>query len=185
MRTFKLHYEGGKPVETDNLDIPDDEIVQKPTSGSSNTGLVEVVEHAEACSSVTSGGACDCCEADPNSVEMLDAGYVWRKGRWREPRGPKLWSVAVFMVDRAYGGPEEGGWYYDTGSPADEFCQFTRLFHTEDAAWAYRTRLDNQLCRALNKGRRSISSVLSEGEYRAVCAAGLPLPFPVRRPRYE
>ena len=28
---------------------------------------------------------------------------------------PEAWHVNVYEVDRAYGGPEEGGWYFDTG----------------------------------------------------------------------
>jgi hypothetical protein len=28
----------------------------------------------------------------------------------------KVWTVAVYDVDRQYGGPEEGGWWFDTGT---------------------------------------------------------------------
>jgi len=29
---------------------------------------------------------------------------------------PVRWWVAVYEIDQGYGGPEEGGWYFDTGS---------------------------------------------------------------------
>ena len=31
-------------------------------------------------------------------------------------RPAEWWSVAVYNRGRSYGGPEEGGWWYDTGS---------------------------------------------------------------------
>lgn len=34
---------------------------------------------------------------------------------------PARWfSVAIYEVHRAYGGPEEGGWYYDVGNRINE-----------------------------------------------------------------
>lgn len=35
-------------------------------------------------------------------------------------RPAKWFSVVIYEVDRAYGGPEEGGWYYDCGSRINE-----------------------------------------------------------------
>lgn len=35
---------------------------------------------------------------------------------WVRDRPARYVSVAVYEVDRAYGGPEEGGWYYDAGT---------------------------------------------------------------------
>lgn len=33
---------------------------------------------------------------------------------------PEFWSVAAFETDRAYGGPEEGGWHYTCGNRIDK-----------------------------------------------------------------
>ena len=35
-----------------------------------------------------------------------------------------IWYVNIYETNRAYGGPEEGGWYYDTGDllKTKEFC---------------------------------------------------------------
>jgi hypothetical protein len=94
-------------------------------------------------------------------------------------------TVAVFLVDRAYGGPEEGGWWYDAGAPDDDFARFTRGFKSEARAFAYQERLERHLCAKLNQGRPSIGSVLSRGEFRAVLCDGSPKPFPKERPTYE
>ncbi len=94
-------------------------------------------------------------------------------------------TVAVFLVDRAYGGPEEGGWWYDTGEPAHEYARFTRGFRNDAPAAAYAARLNRVLCDNLNKGRHPISSVLSKGRYRALVCDGNPRPYPETRPHYE
>ena len=36
--------------------------------------------------------------------------------RYRHGQAPTRY-VNVYLVDRCYGGPEEGGWYYDAGAP--------------------------------------------------------------------
>ena len=41
------------------------------------------------------------------------------------------YTVAIFFVDRAYGGPEEGGWWYDFGEPDSDYARFTRGFRAE------------------------------------------------------
>lgn len=90
--------------------------------------------------------------------------------------------VAVYMADRAYGGPEEGGWYYDTG----ELVRVCALFRNEQSAVKYAQRLNARLEGTLNSGRREVSSVLSEGRYVAYVDDGIPPPhFPETRPYYE
>lgn len=95
---------------------------------------------------------------------------------------PRAFLVAVYLVDRAYGGPEEGGWYYDCG----ELVRTVRLFKNEKLADAFCLRLNEKLHATLNRGRPSISSILSEGRYSAqVHATAAPAFFPVNRPYYE
>lgn len=90
--------------------------------------------------------------------------------------------VGVYLVDKAYGGPEEGGWWYNTG----ELCRTLRVFHTEEAAISYAKRLQDKLNVFLNKGRREISSVLSTGRYYAEIHDNvLPEHYPAVRPHYE
>lgn len=94
-------------------------------------------------------------------------------------------TVAIYLVNRHFGGPEEGGWWYEAGEPADEYSRFTRGFRDEDRAIAYANRLNQRLCVRLNKGRRPISSVLSEGEFAALVRDGNPRRYPESRPHYE
>ena len=90
--------------------------------------------------------------------------------------------VAVYMQDRAFGGREEGGWWYDTG----ELVRNMRMFGSENAAFDYCRRLNEKLHFTLNKGRREISSVLSEGQYAAeVWEDSAPKFYPEFRPHYE
>lgn len=44
---------------------------------------------------------------------------------------PTLYVVARYTQDRAYGGPEEGGWWYDCG----ELERIVTATRDEDAAW--------------------------------------------------
>jgi len=94
-------------------------------------------------------------------------------------------SVSVFMIDQSYGGPEEGGRWYQTGYPDCDYERFTRLFRSESRARHYAQRLEYHLIRHLNKGRPSISSVLSQGRYEALVCDGMPKAFPEERPYYE
>jgi len=94
-------------------------------------------------------------------------------------------TVAIYLVDRAYGGPEEGGWWYDYGNPSDEHAQHTKGFADAKEAYDYANELNNTICAALNEGRRPMWSVLSDGEYRAIVQRGNPKPFPETIPHYE
>lgn len=100
-------------------------------------------------------------------------------------------SVAVYLVDRAYGGPEEGGWYYDCGQLVSDDAELackTRVFNAQteqDEAYAYARELNAALDADINQGRPEISSVLSEGLFRACVRDGHPSHWPERRPRYE
>lgn len=90
--------------------------------------------------------------------------------------------VAVYMVDKAYGGPEEGGWWYDTG----ELIRIIDVFGHEQKAYDFCLRLNKLLRRTLNKGRREISSVLSTGRYFAeVYEDCAPRHYPEITPHYE
>lgn len=103
------------------------------------------------------------------------------------------WTVTVVMADRAYGGPEEGGWWFDTFDPLDSEAmelaaewQATRVFWDLKEAVAYSNALDER-CEERNREerRRSKGSVLSRGVYEAYCFDGYPERIPGARPRYE
>ncbi|AYO75796.1 MULTISPECIES: hypothetical protein [Sphingomonadaceae] len=89
--------------------------------------------------------------------------------------------LAFYEIDRAYGGPEEGGWFYDTGT----FVRAIALHFDERTAIDAMHRANRLLAR-LQRHRTPVSSVTySGGRYRAFVFSGLPpARFPAERPRY-
>ena len=90
--------------------------------------------------------------------------------------------VAFYAVDRAYGGPEEGGWWFDTG----ELVHLHQVCLTEAAASRLAVRA-NRLLDLVQRGQRRLDSVLyAGGRYRAcVFEHAVPPRFPQAPPRYE
>lgn len=97
------------------------------------------------------------------------------------------YSVGIYLEDLAYGGAEEGGWYYNTGELQNSFAKYFRYILDKDETYRYCRFLNNMLDAEFNKDRREISSVLSEGRFRAIVFEGFNLPeyYPERKPHYE
>lgn len=100
------------------------------------------------------------------------------------------WLYAnIYLYDRAYGGPEEGGWWYDTYSPIDDSSDWNnpppQHGHFSSEKKARKALLKLQAwCNEENKSRRSPSSVASDGHYMAQLDAW-PAEFsPKQRPHY-
>jgi len=93
------------------------------------------------------------------------------------PLGP--FYTNVYLIDKAYGGPEEGGWWYICGEPVE-----SRLAETRDEADQMLDILSVR-CKDLNEGCRPISSVLSQGEYAVYLEDHFACTFPQSRPYYE
>ena len=93
--------------------------------------------------------------------------------------------VAVYDVGLQWGGPEEGGWWYDVGSLA----RICKSFRNEETAYAYARRLNAKLKSRIigpNVDREPISNTNSIGELVAhVYEDFAPKGFPDRRPHYE
>lgn len=88
--------------------------------------------------------------------------------------------VNVYLIDRAYGGPEEGGWWYDTGQ-AIRSEQYSSQEEAEEARDA-----EKAWCNEENRHRRSdIGSVLSEGKYVVYIEDDPGADFPTYTPHYE
>lgn len=101
-----------------------------------------------------------------------------------------MWHVCLYLVDRAYGGPEEGGWYYNTGEAIpwgmdDRGATACAFFPTLEQAKTHRRYLEDFYLAGLNQGRPSIDSVLSEGRYEFQVGFGQPENYPAHKPRYE
>lgn len=87
--------------------------------------------------------------------------------------------VNLYLVDRAYGGPEEGGWYYDYGIPEASIPVKT---------WAEANREEGRLLSLpefSNEGRPEIWSVNSQGQYEVYFEDSVAKEFPRMKPHYE
>jgi hypothetical protein len=90
--------------------------------------------------------------------------------------------VNAYETDLAYGGPEEGGWWYDYGVPTGETWG---PFENIDDAWAEYNRLHDTLVVERNEGRPRKTSVLGEGEFTVAVEEHEPVAYPAERPFYE
>ena len=88
--------------------------------------------------------------------------------------------VNVYLVDRRLGGPEEGGWYYDTGEAIKSIPTLPdraeRLVERVRQWCAKRNELDN---------RYEPGSVLCFGHYQAWIEDEPARDFPEYHPAYE
>ena len=85
----------------------------------------------------------------------------------------KFWKIAVYSYGRAYGGPEEGGWYFDAGDRIKE----GKLIFTDP-------KKANRACGLFNK---LFSKSWSNRETGIVCQVyfrGTPEFFPTKTPYY-
>jgi hypothetical protein len=88
---------------------------------------------------------------------------------------PEVSYVNVYAVGRIYGGPEEGGWWYDTGTVLKSVRCLTR---GEADRVADVLRADYP-----DTGRSS--SVLGGDDYRVWVEDNPGANYPTERPRYE
>lgn len=96
---------------------------------------------------------------------------------------PRSWVVAYYRSYQSYGGPEEGGWWYDEG----DLIRATRVFKKREAAIAYCARLNAKLERWQDRARVPKKwSVISTGRIEAAFYPNTaPQHYPDRRPHYE
>ena len=90
--------------------------------------------------------------------------------------------IAFYEIDKAYGGSEEGGWWFNTGTLVRVFA----VRRTEASAFAVARRA-NALLTRLQGSKRSVGSVLYDGgRHEAhVYENTAPAHFPESRPHYE
>ena len=89
--------------------------------------------------------------------------------------------VNVYETGRDYGGPDEGGWYYDVGTV------YRVMPVRRDRAERLLDRVQ-AACDRINREerRRPGSSVLATGDYLQACIEERPgEEYPRRRPRYS
>lgn len=94
--------------------------------------------------------------------------------------GTTLFHVNEYLVDRAYGGPEEGGWHY----PAGRFLECHAVTVNQEEAHALLERLEEQI-REDNRELPAVSSVLSRGQHALMVEEFPGRDFPEHRPCCE
>jgi hypothetical protein len=90
--------------------------------------------------------------------------------------------VSFYEIDSAYGGPEEGGWYFECGDLRRTFAAFP----TEAKADAACLRA-NDLLRVIQRNKRDVGSVIYGGGRHSarVHQNTAPAFFPANKPTYE
>jgi hypothetical protein len=83
-------------------------------------------------------------------------------------------------VELAYGGPEEGGWWYNIGTPVEDWIP--EGFATEDEAYERCHELNEQ---EHERRQREEDSYRSTHYSYSVHETTVMRPFPETRPRYE
>lgn len=109
-------------------------------------------------------------------------GTRWYQYRARRKHAGPIRYVAVYSVGLMYGGPEEGGWWYDAG----ELVKWRSVNSTASARRLARTW--KRECDRINATENSATrySVNGGDDLDVTLTKTRPWPyFPLRRPRYE
>ena len=113
---------------------------------------------------------------NPSTVAAPSGAVVFPEDEAIE--SPRLY-VNCYMIDQAYGGPEEGGGWYTVGRPVE-----SRLAENDveagDILAERRAFWDGH-----NEGRPELYSVISEGRYMVCLESHLARHFPEVKPHYE
>lgn len=88
-----------------------------------------------------------------------------------EVPSPNWKYINVYVTEQMYGGPEEGGWYYEAGDPLASLPVHAST--PQDVVDSMKAQLENR-CRAICPG-----TVKSFTEEHYACS------YPERRPHYE
>lgn len=86
--------------------------------------------------------------------------------------------VNVYLVERCYGGPEEGGGWYDAGEPIESRAVDTLQEADDERTWLEKYRYSNA-------ERAPLHSARSAGEYRVDIETHFARSFPKEKPHYE
>jgi hypothetical protein len=89
----------------------------------------------------------------------------------------------VYRVDQLFGGPEEGGWWYDAG----EFLELESEgpFIDREAAQLAAKRIKGKFCALMNEGTRPRWSAAGSADYEVTVESHQGRSYPTRKPHYE
>ncbi len=89
--------------------------------------------------------------------------------------------VNTYLTNQAYGGPEEGGWWYMYGEP-EESVQFD---YAVEAHEAYEEISNKWKQKNIDEGNRETSSVSCDGYYQTWIEDKFAVAFPKQPQTYE
>ena len=115
---------------------------------------------------------------DPGDVGELMA--LYHASFEEDAAARRDFHLNEYLTDRACGGAEEGGWWYDTGV----FVKSHGTFPTREEAWAARDGLDDYLAER-REGLDPPDSVRCTGWPELLVEQHRGANFPARPPRYE
>ena len=115
------------------------------------------------CHTASALAACKTPEAKRNFFQVWYDSFIDEHGR--EPG-----VVTVHLVYEQYGGPEEGGWYYQVGVPVLNYCVFSK------------TQAIDTL---LQLAEEYIADTEDEDEYALDLSSEYGKFYPETRPHYE
>jgi len=105
-----------------------------------------------------------------------------------EPEFPRFY-IHKHDIRQEYGGPEEGGWWYESGVPVEGWNPEEHVFFDEDAAYAECRRLNyDEGVRAQAEEDYEYTSVLSyKSTHYSYDVQDDPTPYyyPDHKPHYE
>jgi hypothetical protein len=118
---------------------------------------------------------CESAGIDPGMYTTDDGGVAWFEFN-QQPKylADTLW-VTAYEVDREYGGPEEGGWWYDTG----------QVVKTVQAKAEDVDRVREALEKAYPRNGQVSSVNYRGGDYRVRVEDRPGADYPTERPYYE
>lgn len=97
----------------------------------------------------------------------------------------KTYYVNLYEIDRAYGGPEEGGWWYSCGIfVRSHSFVFTDRIEARDRMELLNRRTD-EIANDPRGARANLSSVICEGRLSWCVEEHAGENFPQERPFYE
>jgi hypothetical protein len=92
-----------------------------------------------------------------------------------------IWYVNMYLADQAYGGAEEGGWYYSVGTLDEASAKFDDY----DEAVEWSESVGAAKLAELNEGRPGLSTAASQGRYIHKVEDHPGRNWPTERPHYE
>ena len=97
-----------------------------------------------------------------------------------------MFRVNVYLIDQAYGGGEEGGWWFSTGAHCADKTDSWAQFYDQESAIKARDVIQDRLDKEDNAHRNDdISSVNSEGRFEAIVQTHEGRSWPEHKPRYS